>query len=204
MEKLQKTSILSRFMAEIITKIVEKISSYQLFNYFFPGIVFHFVVDQTMTFKIAPEDIMYRLFVYYITGMILSRVGSIIIEPIFKKLVWVIYARYTNYLDAQSKDSKIELLVLENNTYRTLVATFFSLSLLYLIDQIEWLHDKYLHPIAIICYLIFFALLFSLAYRKQTAFIRKNVHKDLELNDKEEIENLKQEQKNINIWRQII
>lgn len=204
MEKLQKTSILSRFMAEMITKIVEKISSYQLFNYFFPGIVFHFVVDQTMTFKIAPEDIMYRLFVYYITGMILSRVGSIIIEPIFKKLVWVIYARYTNYLDAQSKDSKIELLVLENNTYRTLVATFLSLLLLYLIDQIEWLHDKYLHPIAIICYLIFFTLLFSLAYRKQTAFIRKNVHKDLELNDKEEIETLKQEQKNINIWRQII
>lgn len=128
MEKLQKISILSRFMAEMITKIVEKISSYQLFNYFFPGIVFHFVVDQTMTFKIAPEDIMYKLFVYYITGMILSRIGSIIIEPIFKKLVWVIYARYTNYLDAQSKDSKIELLVLENNTYRTLVATFLGYS----------------------------------------------------------------------------
>ena len=36
--------------------------------------------------------------------------------------------------------------------------------------------------------MIFFTLLFSLTYRKQTAFIRKNVHKDLELNDKEEIE----------------
>lgn len=191
-------------MAEMISKIVEKVSSYQLFNYFFPGIVFHFVVDQTMTFKIAPEDIMYRLFVYYITGMILSRIGSIIIAPIYKKLVWVIYARYKNYLDAQSKDSKIELLVQENNTYRTLIATYFSLLLLYLIDQIEWLHDKYLHPIAIICYFVFLAILFSLAYRKQTAFIRKNVHRDLDLNDKEEIKTLKQEQKNINIWRQII
>ena len=38
MEKLQKTSILSRFMAEMITKIVEKISSYQFkINHVFIG-----------------------------------------------------------------------------------------------------------------------------------------------------------------------
>ena len=60
-------------MADTISKIVDKISSYQLFNYFFPGVIFNFVVDQSMSFKIAPEDILYRIFIYYVTGMILSR-----------------------------------------------------------------------------------------------------------------------------------
>lgn len=191
-------------MADTISKIVDKISSYQLFNYFFPGVIFNFVVDQSMSFKIAPEDILYRIFIYYVTGMILSRIGSTIVEPIYKKICFVIYAKYKIFLDSEEKDLKINPLVLENNTYRTLIATFFSLFCLFLIDQIEWLHDKYQHPIAIISYLLFLILLFSLAYRKQTTYIRKRVHRDMQLKDDEEINKLKEEQKKINVWKQIV
>lgn len=156
-----------------------------------------------MSYKIAPDAILYRVFVYYITGMILSRLGSTIVEPLYKKACFVVYAKYKNFLDASANDSKLDILVLENNTYRTLIATFISLLLLFLIDQIQWLHDKYQHPISIAIYLFLLVLLFSLSFRKQTDFIRRKVHRDLRLTDSNEKESLKREQKQINIWDQI-
>lgn len=118
-------------MSNTLSKIVDKLSSYQLFNYLFPGVIFNYAVEQTMSFRIAPDDILYRLFVYYITGMVLSRIGSIIIQPVYKKLCWVVYAEYKDYLKAEGIDPKLNLLLSENNTYRTLIATFFCLLVLY-------------------------------------------------------------------------
>ena len=190
-------------MSEVFSKIVDKLSAYQFFNYFFPGVLFNCCVEQIMSYKIVPDAILYRVFVYYITGMILSRLGSTIIEPLYKKACFVVYAKYKNFLEASVNDSKLDILVLENNTYRTLIATFISLLLLFLIDQIQWLHDKYQHPISIAIYMFLLVLLFSLSFRKQTDFIRRKVHRDLRLTDSNEKESLKREQKQINIWDQI-
>lgn len=190
-------------MIDFFSKIADKLSAYQLFNYFFPGIIFNLCVEQIMSFKITSDDILYRVFTFYITGMILSRLGSTIIEPLYKKICFVVYAEYKNYLNASANDSKLDILVLENNTYRTLIATFVSLFILFLMDQIQWLHGKYQHPIAIGIYLFLLILLFSLSFRKQTNFIRKKVHRDLELNENEELDKLKDKQKQINIWNQV-
>ena len=190
-------------MVDILSKIVDKLSAYQLFNYFFPGIIFNLCVDQIMSFRITPDDILYKIFVYYITGMILCRLGSTVIEPLYKKICVVVYAKYINFLDASANDSKLDILVLENNTYRTLIATFISLFFLFLIDQIQWLHGKYQHPVAIAIYLLLLVLLFSLAFRKQTSFIRRRVHRNLHKEDYDELEGLKVEQKRINIWHQV-
>lgn len=107
-----------------------------------------------------------------------------------------------NFLDASANDSKLDILVLENNTYRTLITTFISLFFLFLIDQIQWLHGKYQHPVAIAIYLLLLVLIFSLAFRKQTSFIRRRVHRNLHKEDYDELEGLKIEQKRINIWHQ--
>lgn len=98
--------------------------------------------------------------------MILSRLGATIIEPLYKKICIVVYAKYKNFLDASANDSKLDILVLENNTYRTLITTFISLFFLFLIDQIQWLHGKYQHPVAIAIYLFIVVsinLLFSVS-----------------------------------------
>ena len=137
-----------------------------MFNYFFPGIIFNLCVDQIMSFGITLDDILYKIFVYYITGMILSRLGATVIEPLYKKICIVVYTKYKNFLDASANDSKLDILVLENNTYRTLIATFISLFFLFLIDQIQWLHRKYQHPVAIAIYLFIVVsinLLFSVS-----------------------------------------
>lgn len=178
-------------MAETFSKLADRLSTYQLFNYLFPGIIFNMCVEQIMTFKIAPDNLLYKLFVCYLSGMILSRIGSTIITPIYMKMRIVVYAKYNHFLEASVNDSKLDILVLENNTYRTLIATFVCLLLLFSIDQIRWLHDKYQHPIAIIVYLSVLILIFSASFRKQTSFIRKRVHKNLYLRDEDEVVRLK-------------
>lgn len=81
-----------------------------MFNYFFPGIIFNLCVDQIMSFRITLDDILYKIFVYYITGMILSRLGATVIEPLYKKICIVVYAKYKNFLDASANDSKLDIL----------------------------------------------------------------------------------------------
>lgn len=191
-------------MADTLGKMIEKLSAYQIFNYLFPGIIFNYGIEQITSFKLVPEDMLYRLFVYYITGMILSRIGSTIIEPIYKKSCIVVYARYKDYLDALEHDQKLDILVMENNTFRTLLSTFIVMAIFFLIDQIEWLHDKYDSFVAIIIYLALLVFLFSVAFRKQTAFIRSKTHRDLNKNDKDEVEVLKTEQKKINLKKQFL
>lgn len=190
-------------MIDAFSKVVDRLSSYQLFNYLLPGIIFNYGIEQITSFCFTPDDILYKLFIYYVSGMILSRIGSTIIEPIYKKFCIVVYAGYKDYLDAAEKDPKLDILVMENNTYRTLVSTFIVMLFLYLMDQIEWLHDKYDSFVAIVIYLLLLVGLMTLSFRKQTSFVRSRTHNNLGKKDSEQIESLKTEQKKIKVWKLI-
>lgn len=190
-------------MTEAFTKIVDKLSAYQFFNYFFPGIIFNYGIEKITSFRIAPDDILYRIFVYYISGMILSRIGSTIIEPIYKKICFVVYARYSDFLKSSEKDSKIDILLMENNTYRTLISVFYVMLLFYLCDQIDCIRNNYDNVYIVVLNLLLLIGLMTLSFRKQTSFIRKRTHFHLGIKDMDQINELKKEQKKINIWKLI-
>ena len=95
--------------------LLDRLSSYNILNYLIPGVLFLVLVD---TFDIAPieeNNILLMLFGGYFAGMVLSRVGSVIVEPWFKKWKIVKYAQYKDYLDAEARDSKISTLLSESN-----------------------------------------------------------------------------------------
>lgn len=190
-------------MTDAFTKIVDKLSAYQLFNYFFPGIIFNYGIEQITSFRLAPDDILYRIFVYYLSGMILSRIGSIIIEPVYKKICFVVYARYADFLKASEKDSKIDILLMENNTYRTLISVFFVMLLFYIFDQIEWIRNNYDSVNVVVINLLFLIGLMTLSFRKQTSFIRKRTHYHLGVKDSGKIDELKKEQRKLKIIKLI-
>ena len=54
--------------------------------------------------------------------MIISRLGSIVLEPIVIKLGIVRYAKYKDYITASSIDKKIDVLLEITNLYRTTAA----------------------------------------------------------------------------------
>lgn len=159
---------------------LQKLSSYEIFNYLFSWIIFTRFVNNFSWVHI-PEyvvseniyDILMFVFVLYFIWLIVSRFGSIIIESILKKL-WLEFVSYKDYIKAEKIDNKIETLSMRNNTYRTLT----SLSLCLIVVQviIDIINSSFcFHLLYYIC-LNFLLVLFLCSYIKQTNYIRKRVN----------------------------
>lgn len=155
-------------------KFIDKLSSYNLLNNMLPGAVFCYVLNVLMNINILRDKIIENLFIYYFIGMIISRIGSVIVEPICKKFKVVKFAPYKEFINASLKDDKINILSETNNTYRTMLSSFLILAIikiyLFIAYKIVWL-SKFTAALIIICLII----LFVFSYRKQTDYIRNRV-----------------------------
>lgn len=155
-------------------KILEKISSYNIFNYLFPGVVFCVVCDKYFSIPLIQETIVNGIFLYYFVGLVISRIGSVVIEPAMKKLGLLEFSEYSDFVQASKTDSKIEILSEANNMYRTILSMIAILGLTVLCNEglQKWpeytTHVKYI----LIGLLV---LIFLFSYVKQTNYITKRV-----------------------------
>jgi hypothetical protein len=153
---------------------LDKLSSYNIFNYLLPGIIFVILTEALTSFSFVQKDIVLGMFLYYFIGLVISRIGSLVIEPLFRLTKFVRFAAYSEFVDASKNDDKINVLSEANNTYRTLSSLFF---LLISIKGYELIEAKF-DPMAkwsteILVVGLFF--LFCFSYRKQTEYITKRV-----------------------------
>jgi hypothetical protein len=156
-------------------ELIAKISSYNLFNYLFPGVVFVALSNALTTYSFVQDNLLVAAFLYYFIGLVISRFGSLVVEPLLKKLHFLRFADYDDFVSASRSDPQIEVLSEANNTYRTLCSTFLLLLLLMLYDwlaqSLAFLRDSKTTVLLIVLLLVTF--LFS--YRKQTKYIKKRV-----------------------------
>lgn len=157
-----------------INDLLGKLSSYNLFNYFLPGTLFA-VAAQTLTgYSFAQHGLLESAFVYYFIGLVVSRFGSLVLEPLLKRLSFVRFASYEEFVVASKQDAKLELISEANNTYRTLCSLVLLLGVLKLYELLEASHSSLRDwNTAILFALVFLLMLFS--YRKQTAYVTKRV-----------------------------
>lgn len=158
-------------------KFLEKLSRYHLLTNLIPGVLFLYLLEMLGIFSIDMSDWLKVLFVGYFAGMVMSRIGSVVIEPWFKKWKIVKYAPYPDYLKAEKEDGKIQELLADNNMYRTLVAMFLVMVLLEIGHLIPVVDDFIHSDAAIIVLVTGLLLMFVMAYRKQTGYIRKRVER---------------------------
>jgi len=155
-------------------EIIDKFSSYNLFNYLFPGIVFVISAKALTHYSFIQQDIVLGIFLYYFIGLVISRFGSLVIEPLLKWLSFLKFIDYKDFVVASKKDEKVELFSEVNNTYRTLCACF---TLLILLKIFESLENKFLllkdWEAFILTVLLLVVFLFS--YKKQTDYIKQRV-----------------------------
>lgn len=159
-------------------EILDKLTSYNLFNYLLPGVIFSILVTELTEYNFIQENIIVGAFLYYFIGMTISRIGSLVVEPILKKIDFLKFADYKDFISASKKDNKIEILSEANNTYRTFISMFFNLILLKGYNLLEirfsWLRES--QPILMPLILL---TIFLLAYRKQTNYITKRIKSNL-------------------------
>lgn len=153
---------------------LNKISSYNLFNYLLPGILFAVLAEHITAYKIIQSDIIIGLFLYYFCGLVISRIGSLILEPAMKKVSFVTFASHRDFVRVSTKDPTLETLSEVNNMYRTLSALFFVLFVIKPFEIVmQWLNIN-TDTAAYILFVILFVL-FALSYRKQTKYITQRV-----------------------------
>lgn len=155
-------------------ELLDKLSSYNIFNYLLPGILFSLIATKITELNLIQSDIVIGAFLYYFIGLIISRLGSLIVEPILKKVKFLKFAEYKDFVNVSEKDKKLEILSEANNMYRTLTAMLILLILVkiyfliaskwtFLIDYSNWILVGLL------------LVMFIFSYRKQTNYITKRI-----------------------------
>lgn len=154
--------------------VLDKLSQYNFLTNILPGTVLCILLKYWLEYDVIPSDYYQAGIVFYFVGMVNNRVGSLIIEPILKKIKFIRFAPYEKFVMAEQKDTKVTLLNQENNTYRSYISVFFILicayAYLYLEKVISFINS---HEIGVLVFILF--ILFVFSYRKQTSYVRKRV-----------------------------
>jgi len=154
--------------------LIDKLSSYNIFNYLFPGIIFAAIGTRATSFPLLFDDIVIGVFVYYLYGVVVSRIGSLLLEPFLRWAKFVQFASYADFLAASKVDEKIETLSEQNNMYRTLASVFLCVLLLVGVDAIQKrfpsIADHVLQGV-----IVLLIILFVWSFRKQTQYISSRI-----------------------------
>ena len=155
--------------------LISKLSNYDLFNNLFPGVIFAVISEKITSYSFLQKDIVISLFVYYFIGLVISRFGSLVIERVLKKIKFLKFVNYEDFVSASKNDPNVALLSETNNTYRA-ISSMFALLLILKICELIVNVCPILKEIG--TYLVIFILfiLFLLSYRKQTECVVKRVN----------------------------
>lgn len=158
--------------------LLSKISSYHFFNYLLPGCLFAVAASKLTNHHFIQQNLVLGLFLYYFYGLVISRLGSLVLEPFLKWTRFLTFAKYSDFIAACKEDPKIDVLSETNNMYRTLCSLLAVLVLIWAYSLVEikspWI-TKFDPPLSV----VFLVAIFLLSYRKQTSYITKRVEATL-------------------------
>lgn len=155
-------------------ELFEKLSTYNIFNYLFPGVIFTILLSKVSSLDLIQKDLFLGAFVYYFIGLVVSRIGSLFIEPFLKWIKFLKFSEYNKFLEVSKLDPKIELFSEINNMFRTLCSLFFLLILAKLYSYFLQKLPFFANNDRVIMIILLF-LLFLFSYKKQTKFITKRI-----------------------------
>ena len=154
--------------------ILEKLSAYNIFSYLLPGLLFVSLGERLTSFSLIQRSWIVGIVLYYFIGLVISRVGSLIVKPILERVGFVKEAPFEDYVEASASDSRIGVLSTRNNLFRTLCAMVMMLIGLKIGEKVigilPWGADVYDF---IFLVGLFVLLLFS--YRKQAQAVVRRV-----------------------------
>ena len=102
----------------------EKLSPYDFINNLFPGVLVLAFMAWSLNLSFTADGVIsivvYFCIVYFV-GIIMSRLGSLVLEPIFRKTR--IAKWHKNYYVGERNDPKIPILLRDLNMYRSLAVS---------------------------------------------------------------------------------
>lgn len=161
--------------------LLKKLSSYDLFVNFIPGYLFTYYLQAYKNITLIADDSTLATIniaiICYMIGLVVNRVGSLVIEPVAKMIGLVKFSPYADFVAAEKIDEKIKQLSEVNNFYRSII------SLVTIIIILEFFFN--LESMIIIMktnhfiWLMVMLAAFMFSYRKQTKYISDRIEKAL-------------------------
>ena len=157
-----------------MNSILEKLGSYQLLTNLLPGAFFGLAIKYFLNMNLPTENVGEDIVIYYFIGLFISRIGSLVIEPVLKKMRFIKYANYADFVKAVKTDSKIDTLSEMNNYLRSLLTCVLLLPVMKIAQVLSshWLWFA-INWKWIVIVILFVLLLFS--YGKQSKYVRNRV-----------------------------
>lgn len=151
-------------------KFIEKLDSYELMTSLLPGTFFCISLRIFCGLEFPIENMVEEIVICYFVGLIINRVGSIIVKPCLLKVNVIKEVIYDEYVKAEKKDSKIKVLMETSNYYRSMLTScLFLLIVKFVICHsinIGWFQKNWKDLL-----LLGIIVLFLLTYRKQMKFV---------------------------------
>lgn len=155
-------------------KIIDKLSSYHIFNYVIPGGLFLILCNNYLDIKIEQDKFIYFFFMSYFIGIIISRVSSLVTEKLLYFVFKIKKESHKNYIKAAKKDEKIEILMQDMNMYRS-ICTMLIILLIMKVVNIFGLYQLIDKELLIVLLFILLIIILIYAYIKQTKYIISRV-----------------------------
>ncbi|MBN2819308.1 MAG: hypothetical protein JXP36_10085 [Bacteroidales bacterium] len=157
-----------------MNELLNKLSSYNLFNYLFPGVLFVVLLKETTNINLIQGSIIEGVFLYYFIGLIISRIGSVLVEPVLMFFKFIKYTDPNDFKKADNLDSQIKLHLEINNMLRTLIALMFVWLIIVVTDTLG-LKIDFKSEIVVILIITLLLVLFLFSFKKQTKFINRRI-----------------------------
>ena len=156
-----------------------KLENYNIFNYILPAIIFDIGCKIYINLTIIPtSNVVIAAFAYYFVGLVISRIGSLIIKPLLWKLK-ILNKEYSSkeadFYKAEEKDPKIKILFTDYNMYRNFISVFFLLLIVKIVTIVQK-HVALNSTLAYTIIILLLLVLFILSYKKQLQYIYKRVN----------------------------
>jgi hypothetical protein len=158
-----------------MSDFLNKLSSYNLFNNLLPGILFVVLLNHFTQYRILQDNLLLNVFLYYFIGLTISRISSITIEPFLKKVKFIAFRDYHLFVNANKKDSKLDILVETNNKFRVILTMIILVIFSKVFYSLNNNFLKFSENTQQYFLLIFIAIIYLFAYRKQTNYITKRI-----------------------------
>lgn len=159
---------------ETLSKLLDKISSYDFLNYLLPGSIFCVLLKHLVGYDIIAFSMIENFLICYFVGLVISRFGSLVIKEVMKKVGFFVEVNYKDFLAAEKVDSKLTVLNAVNNMFCSFASAMSLLLLAYLVKYIAIIATIVTNHFGLIV-VVLLLVLFLFSVRKQTAFIKKRV-----------------------------
>ncbi len=155
------------------------LSNFRVVSSLVPGAALCIFINDFLKVNILKDEVILNLFIFYTVGVVVGRVGSIIIEPLFESFGIIDKENYPDYIDAEIKNPKVSTIDEISRFYRSLTTL-----MMFIIVGIVIEYPMKMYPMTNVLVMhivsVLMLILMIKSYSKQSKYTAKRIKKVLE------------------------